>query len=161
MTRILKKALTNLFVLSLTLVILTSCTKNDVMNKAPSVKDIDNKLKEEIDLSTMAIGDSEKLEKLYDINLEDLEEFLLYVPKSNIEANEIGIFKVKDSANIDDIEEKVEKRVEEQSNSFKDYLPEEYYLIENSLLKTKGNYILFAISEDVDQIEEIFDKSFK
>ena len=161
MTRILKKALTNLFVLSLTLVILTSCTKKDAMSKAPSVKDIDNKLKEEINLSTMAIGDSEKLEKLYDINLEDLEEFLLYIPKSNIEANEIGIFKVKDSTEIDNIKEKIEKRIEEQADNFKDYLPEEYYLIENSLLKIKGNYVLFAISEDVEQIEKIFYKSFK
>jgi hypothetical protein len=161
MPKVFKRTLTNLIVLSLTLVILTSCTKNNAINKAPSVKDIDNKLNEKVDLSTMDIGDGEKLEKLYDINPEDLEEFLLYIPKTNIEANEIGIFKVKDSKNIDIINEKIENRIEKQADIFKDYLPEEYYLIEKNVLKTKDNYILFIVSEDAETIEEVFDEAFK
>ena len=51
MPKVFKRTLTNLIVLSLTLVILTSCTKNNAINKAPSVKDIDNKLNEKVDLS--------------------------------------------------------------------------------------------------------------
>lgn len=161
MTKIFKKTLTNLIMISLALIVLTSCTKNHVINKAPSIKDIDNKLKEEIDLSTMDIGNSEKLEKLYGINSEELEEFLLYTPKTNIEVNEIGIFKVKDSKDIDIIKGKIEERIEGQADIFKDYLPEEYYLIEKDVLKTKDKYILFIISEDGEIIEKIFDESFK
>lgn len=109
----------------------------------------------------MDIGDEEKLKKLYDIDSENLEEYILYIPKSNIEANEIAIFKVKESEDLEEVEEKIKDRVEEQATNFKDYLPDEYYLIEKNVLKTKGNYILFAISEDVDKIEKVFDESFK
>ena len=62
---------------------------------------------------------------------------------------------------MEEVEGKIRERLEEQAANFKDYLPDEYYLIEKNVLKTKGNYILFAISEDVDKIEKIFDESFK
>ena len=148
-----------LFILAFTT--LTGCTKSNNSVAEPSIVDMDNQLKGKVDLSNMDIGNSEKLEKLYGINPEELEEFLLYIPKTNIEANEIGIFKVKDTKNIDNIKEKVENRIKMQADIFKDYLPEEYYLIEKHVLKTKDNYILFIISEETETIEEIFDESFK
>lgn len=160
MTRIWKKIPT-IAIYSLILIVLTSCSQNNTVAKSPSIKDIDNELNKSIDLSNMDMGNGEKLEKLYDIDPEDLEEFSLYVPKSNIEANEIGIFKIEDSTNLGEIKAKIEKRLEEQAAIFKDYLPEEYYLTENSLLKTKDDYILFVIYEDVELIEKIFDESFK
>ncbi|WP_236913510.1 DUF4358 domain-containing protein [Clostridium sp. Cult2] len=144
---------------SLILFVLTSCSSKSSTDDNLSVKDIDDKIKESINLSNMELGDSDRLEKLYDIDNDDLEEFILYTPKTNIQANEIAIFKVKDSKEIDDITEKITERIEVQSTNFKDYLPEEYYLIENHVLKAKGNFILYAISEEVETIEEIFDES--
>lgn len=160
MGKLRKKLLTG-FLFILALVVLSSCTKKNTLVLEPSIADMENKLKEKIDLSNMDIGDSGKLEKLYDINSEDLEEFLLYIPKTNIEASEIGIFKVKDSKDIDTIKEKIENRVKGQADIFADYLPEEYYLIEKNVLKTKDNYILYIISEDSEVIEKVFDESFK
>ena len=161
MTKKLTKILRIFVLCSLILVISTSCSKKESMDKSPSIEDLNNELKETVDLSNMDIGDEEKLKKLYDIDSENLEEYILYIPKSNIEANEIAIFKVKESEDLEEVEEKIKDRVEEQAANFKDYLPDEYYLIEKNVLKTKGNYILFAISEDVDKIEKIFDESFK
>ena len=161
MTKRFIKTLRIIIICSLILVISTSCSKNESMDKSPSIEDLNNELKETVDLSNMDIGDEEKLKKLYDIDSENLEEYILYIPKSNIEANEIAIFKVKESEDLEEVEEKIKDRLEEQATNFKDYLPDEYYLIEKNVLKTKGNYILFAISEDVDKIEKVFDESFK
>lgn len=61
---------------------------------------------------------------------------------------------------IDSIKEKISHRIEIQAKNFKDYLPDEYFLIEKHVLKSKDNYILFIISEDADVIEDIFDRSF-
>lgn len=160
MKKLSKKTLI-IFLFIFTLSILSSCTKNNTSVIEPSLNDMKNKLEEKMDLSNMDIGDSEKLEKLYDINPEELEEFLLYIPKTNIEANEIGIFKVKDTKDVDNIKEKVENRVKGQADIFKDYLPEEYYLIEKHVLKTKDNYVLFIISEEAGTIEKVFDEGFK
>ena len=143
------------------LLIMTSCSKEKNNDRNISVKDIDEKIIESIDISNMDMADEERLEKLYDIDIEFLQEFVLYVPKTNIEVNELFVLRAKDKDDIDDIKEKIENRIEEQSDNFRDYLPEEYYLIEKHVLKIKGNYILFAISEEAETIEDIFNQFFK
>jgi hypothetical protein len=156
-----KKVFGSVVLCSLILFILTSCSSDRPTKAEPSIKDIDEKIKESVDISNMNKGDSTKLEKLYNINVEDVEDFVLYTPATNIEANEILIMKVKDSVKTSDVKEKILKRVEGQSNNFKDYLPEEYYLIEKHVLKVRDNYILFTISEEAETIEKIFNASFK
>lgn len=142
---------------------LTACSSKELEGQLPEISDLKAEIEESVDLSNMNLGDRDDLEKLYDIEPDDLEDFLLYIPGTNISANEIAILKVKDKHKdqIDNIKEKISLRIENQSTNFKDYLPEEYFLIEKHLLKTKGNYILFTISEDVETIENIFDSSFK
>jgi len=161
MTKIWKRIFNSFMALILITIVLTACTKGGSTGKNPSIVEINNKLSEAIDLSKMDNGDGEVLEKFYDIDSNKLEEFVLYMPKTNIEVNEIAILKVKNTSDLEDIKEKIENRIEEQGNAFRDYIPEEYYLIENHVLKTKDNYILFAIYEDVDKIEKVFDESFK
>lgn len=162
MAKSFKKIFGGIILYGLILFVLTSCSSNkSTDNKSPSISDIDEKIKETVNVSNMDIGDSKKLEKLYDVDVEDLEDFILYTPSTNIEANEIAILKVKDSNKIDDIKDKLMKRAEKQGDIFKDYLPDEYFLIEKYVLKAKDNYILFIISEDVETIEDIFDEFFK
>ena len=160
-----KKRYKNIFygtiLCSIIILALIGCSSKKMTGKTPSIIDIDEKIKKTVDVSNMDIGDSEKLEKLYDIDVEDLEDFVLYIPSTNIEANEIAILKVKDTNKIDDIKYKISARVEKQATNFKDYLPDEYFLIEKYVLKMKDNYILFVISEDAEIIEDIFDESFK
>ena len=140
---------------------LTACSLKGSEGQVLEISDLKIDIEESVDLSNMNLGDRDDLEKLYDIEPDDLEDFLLYIPRTNISANEIAILKVKDKDEIDNIKEKISLRIENQSTNFKDYLPEEYFLIEKHLLKTKGNYIIFTISEDVETIENIFDSLFK
>ncbi|MCM1988752.1 DUF4358 domain-containing protein [Oceanirhabdus seepicola] len=44
---------------------------------------------------------------------------------------------------------------------FENYVPKNYEMVENHLLKTKGNYIILAISEDTEKVDEIFENTFK
>lgn len=141
--------------------LLSGCSSSNKTENEISINDIDQNIKESVDISNMVESDSDKLKKLYDIDFEKIEDFKLYTAKTNIEANELLILKVKDKEDIDDIKEVIEGRIETQSNSFKDYLPDEYYLIENHILKSNGNYIIFIISEEAEEIESSFDKSFK
>ncbi|MCY6484121.1 DUF4358 domain-containing protein [Clostridium aestuarii] len=166
MTKILKATNKNIFITIILLIstvsFLAGCSNSkNSADENVSVKDINEKVKQTIDVSEMREGDGEKLQKLYDINPEDLEEFVFYTPPSNIKADELIIMKVKDSDKIDDIKEKISKRIEQQGSNFKDYLPEEYYLIEKHVLKDNGNYILLTVSKDAEKIEDIFDEAFK
>lgn len=155
-----KKVLMSLLVISFMTATFAGCSKaSDAKNV--SIKEIGEKIEKGIDLSDMNSGDEAKLEKLYKVKADDVEEFFLYVPKSNIKASEIAIVKIKDASKVEDFKKNFTERLEKQSSSFKDYLPDEYFVIEKNVLKTKDNYIFFTISKDVDKIEKIFDESFK
>lgn len=159
--RISKKFITIMILILISAVLMAGCSKSQDNAKSPAVKDINEKIKETVDISNMREGDENKLSKLYKINLDDVEEFVLYTAPSNMKSDEIAILKVKDSKNVDSIKEKISQRAAAQAESFKDYAPEEYYLIQKNILKSQGNYILFVVSENVDKIQEVFDGFFK
>ena len=103
----------------------------------------------------------DKLKKLFDIDPNDIDEYGIYISSSNIEASEVGIIKVKDASAANGIKDKIEKRIQQQSSSFKDYLPDEYELLQNHVLKVKDKYIFYVVSKDADKIENTFDGFFK
>lgn len=157
-----KNNLTIMFLASFIFFTFIGCSifnKQEIKN--PSINEISEKIKQTTDMSNMKEGDSTKLKKLYDISPDDVEEFKLYTASSYLKADEIAIIKVKDSNNVPNIEDKISKRIEKQATSFKDYLPDEYFLVEKNVLKTNGNYILFIISKDSEKIEDVFDEFWK
>lgn len=155
------KFVITIIVCTITLVALSGCfgKKENVNNL--SATEIGEKIKQVANLEEMKEGDSKKLQKLYNINADEIESFVLYTAPTNIKADEIAAIKVKDMKNVKNIKEKILSRIEKKSKSFKDYLPDEYFLIEKHVLKTKDNYILLAISKDADKIEKTFDKILK
>jgi Domain of unknown function (DUF4358) len=110
---------------------------------------------------TMEEGDIKSLRKLYYINKNQVEDFVSFVPKSNMNANEILVLKVKDEKDIPTTKSGIEERIKKQGESFKNYRPEEYNLIENAILEVEGNNIIFIISKDSSQIKEAIDSNFK
>ncbi|MCU4771467.1 DUF4358 domain-containing protein [Bacillus toyonensis] len=155
------KFVITIIVCTITLGALSGCfgKKENVNNL--SATEIGEKIKQVANLEEMKEGDSKKLQKLYNINADEIESFVLYTAPTNIKADEIAAIKVKDMKNVKNIKEKILSRIEKKSKSFKDYLPDEYFLIEKHVLKTKDNYILLAISKDADKIEKTFDKILK
>lgn len=157
-----KKIIISFFSIMLIALSVTGCgSTQKAAIKSPSVKDILEKVKQATDVSEMRDGDETKLKKLYGINKDEVEEFVLLTAPSNIKADELLIIKVKDANSINGIKEKISSRIEKQSSSFKDYLPDEYYIIQKNIVKTKDNYVIFAVSKNVDKIASTFEESFK
>ncbi|WP_238455604.1 DUF4358 domain-containing protein [Desulfolucanica intricata] len=128
--------------------------------KNPPVKEIEEKIKQAVDISNLKAGNYVKLKQLYGISRGEIEEFVLYRAPSNIKADEILLIKVKDASSVNGVKEKILKRAEKQAASFRDYLPEEYFLIEKKEILVKNNYILFAISKDAQKIANVFEECF-
>ncbi len=130
------------------------------------VKDADmdslrKNLSQVIDDEQMDIGDSSKLRKLYYISKNEVEDFILYAPKSNMDANEVLVLKGKSEEVIQQLKVKVEGRIKKQSDSFNSYRPEEYDIISNRVLDIKGKYLILIISKDSATIEATINKEFK
>lgn len=128
--------------------------------KEPDMANLKTKLLESADLTNMVEGDAQRLRKLYYINKNNLEEFIFFAPKTNMDASEILILKAKSKEDLTELKEKVEARLEKSANSFESYKPDQYELIENKILKVRGNYLILVVSENVLEIDKIIDGEF-
>lgn len=115
----------------------------------------------EIDLKDEEMPQINKdIAKAYNINGEDIEEGIIKCPMINLTVDEIAVLKVTDESKIPAIEEALKQHVEVVLKSFENYMPENYEVAKNYILKSNGNYVFFVISQDAEKIEEIFDDSF-
>jgi len=156
-----RKGLLILLVFLILLGALTGCSVKNEGGKDVPLRTIEEGIKQKVTLDHMKKKDKEKLVKLYHIDHDEVQDFVLYMPESNVEANELAVIKVKQAEQAENIKEKIVKRVEAQEIKFKDYRPKEYNLVEKHVLKIKDLYILFAVSKDAEQIENAFDAALK
>ncbi|MBW5467071.1 DUF4358 domain-containing protein [Brevibacillus formosus] len=156
-----KRFLSVLLMFAIGMGMLAGCSSEGGTTEELSAAKVGEKIQQTISFQDMKQGDLEKLQKLYHIEAEEVEDFILYTASSNVKADELAVIKVKDTNDTENITEKIQQRIEAQTIKFKDYRPEEYFLIEKHVLKTKGQFVLFAVSKEVDQIESVFDGALK
>ena len=126
-----------------------------------NMDDIKISIEKTANLEKMKIGNEKIIKKLYSINSNDIEDFISYVPNSNMEAEEVLVLKLKDEKKVSEIKAKIQKRIDKQSDSFRNYRPEKYETIKNYVLYNEGEYIIFIISDEVSAIKDAIKKDFK
>lgn len=117
-------------------------------------------IEKKVSMENFVKGNDLSLRKLYGINKIEVEKYISYVPKSNMMANEILIVKAKPEY-ADAILARIQKRVDAQSKSFKNYAPDQYKIMSSSVLKKKGDYIYFISYENVDLINKIIKANYE
>lgn len=126
--------------------------------KNVNVSQINDVLLESTDLSVMNHDDGTNLKKFYNIKEYELEDFLYYSPKSNMDANEILIIKPKFERDIKAIKDKINSRIKKQSDSFQNYNKEQYEILNNHILEEKSGYIILIVSNDSKKIRQSINK---
>ena len=104
--------------------------------------------------SFMACGDSD-LSGLYGIDASILNDYSLNIPLMVVHASEIFIAEVADG-NMDAVKAGIEARKQALLDSWSQYLPEQYELVQNAKIVENGSYIIFVVAEDPDAVVEIF-----
>jgi hypothetical protein len=155
------KALFPLITILILCMMFIGCSaKNEVANEVP-VHTIEERIKNAVPLEHMVKGDRNKLNKLYDLKGDEVQDFVLYTAESNVEANELAVIKVNHENQADRVKDNIMNRIEAQKIKLKDYRPEQFFLVEKHVLKVKGMYILFTVSKDADQIEAAFKQALQ
>ncbi|MEG2246813.1 MAG: DUF4358 domain-containing protein [Peptostreptococcaceae bacterium] len=141
----------------LTMIVVSGCG----INNDKKLDSIVNNISSKVDLNNMKKGDSKSLKRFFALNSNDFEDFVLYVPKSTMDVEEMLIIKVKDSSQISGVEDAIDSRVNKQIESFSGYGPQQVALLQDYELKDKGNYIFYTVSKDLDKITDAFKESIK
>ncbi|MBO3445786.1 DUF4358 domain-containing protein [Clostridium sp. CCUG 7971] len=126
-----------------------------------SINDIESNLIKNIDTESMEKGNQKTLRRFYGINPDDLEDFVLYTPKSNMDVDEMLVLKAKDLEKVDFIEESIESRVNRQIENFNGYGVDQVGLLDNYEMKIEDKYVFFVVSNKAEEIKEEFIKSIK
>lgn len=141
--------------------VLSGCSgKDEKTSEQLSVTEIGESIKQAVSLKEMKKQDLNKLQKLYKLDAGSVDDFILYTSTSNVKADELAVIKLKDGSQAESVKENIEQRIEAQKIKFKDYRPDEYFLVEHHVLKTKGPFVFFAVSKEADSMEHAFDGAF-
>ncbi len=157
-----KKSILSLTVILAIGMIFTGCQKKESL----TVIDIDAVSTEVINVAEFR----DELEELDDtvltniyttIQLSDIEKYKVYVNSTSAKAEELAIFEAKDEAKAENILQAVNERIKDLKFGFEGYLPEELQIIENAVVKKEGKYVLFAVGQNYEKINEVFMKYIK
>ncbi len=137
-------------------------SKEPESSKAPSpaTKDIVDEMLKQVEQPVLMEMSGEQVKEAYGIDMALLEDYAVHVPLMNVKTNEIAIFKVKKPTDIAAVKKGIETRAENVQKQFEQYLQDQYENAKNYKLVTKGNYVLFLISESADELEKVFNDSF-
>lgn len=149
--------------IALVLSVLTGCSSNTdpAAVQQLTVEEIGKQIEQNVNISELKRRDLSKLEKWYSIEADSIEDFMLYTSTSNVKADELAIIKLKQQDELDAVKANIAERLDALKVKFKDYRPDEYFLVENHVLKIKGPFIMLAVSEQAEQIAQAFDEAFE
>lgn len=103
----------------------------------------------------IALND-EQLKYYYtSVDINDVNNYKVYLAASSAKAEEIAIFEAKDSDAAARLLDAVKERNEDLLFGFEDYLPEEFNITKNSYITNQGNYIIFIVGKNVEEGKKV------
>ena len=96
----------------------------------------------------MAEIGTDRMSGYYDVASDKIESYSAYICGSGAYPDEIAVFQLKSADDVADVKAMLEKRVEAQTATFKDYTPDEMYKIDGKNVVTSGNYVALIICAD-------------
>ena len=125
---------------------------NEVKTFDPN--DLANELIAEVNFDDELTKFEGDISKLYD--LPEVEYYVVYIG-SGATAEEIAIITLKDESDEESVREALEKRVEEQKQSFSNYVPEEVARLDKSVIQSNQKYVVLCVSDE-DLAEDIINQ---
>ncbi|MEG0384993.1 MAG: DUF4358 domain-containing protein [Solibacillus sp.] len=138
----------------------TTDDKTTTIEASKSAKEMTEQMVKEVEQPALMELTAEDLKNLYNLDAAKLEDFSVRIPMMNVKSNEIAIFKVKDPNDVAEVVAAIKVRAENAMKPFEQYLPDQYENAKNHKIITKGNYVLFVISDQADELIAVYDRFF-
>ena len=120
------------------------------------VQEVFDKVTATVNSEKMELSTDRYFKKYYGPNAADYDGVLYYAPVSNMDAEELLVVKLKSTDQAEALTEAILKRQAGKEQSFEGYAPEQYALAQDYILDVQGNYILFVIDPNAEEIDSAF-----
>ena len=121
---------------------------SDSSTATGTAAEITAKIKQDVKFPGMAEIGADRMAGYYDVAADKIDSYSAYICGSGAYPDEIAVFKMKSADDVNAVKSVLEKRVENQSATFKDYTPDEMYKIDGNNVVTSGNYVALIICAD-------------
>ncbi len=123
------------------------------------IKTLQTNVSEAADKEKMKEGDNRMLRRLYGIDPEQLESFVLYYPSSNMGAEELLFVRVKDQADVSAVKTLIEQRNASQIQAFEGYGVEQTQLLKEAVIKEYGRDIIYAVGDKNKTVTGVYEST--
>lgn len=126
----------------------SSTEVSDNTEATGTAAEITAKIQADVKFPGMAEIGTDRMSGYYDVDADKIDSYSAYICGSGAYPDEIAVFKMKSADDVDAVKTMLEKRVENQTATFKDYTPDEMYKIDGKNVVTNGNYVALIICAD-------------
>lgn len=117
---------------------------------------ITEKIIEELKYTDLVRVEDDQISKHFDIPDGVVEECSYYTSKSSENAAELACFILTDRSRYDGLETAVTAHVNAKSAGFKSLNPTQYNALKNFVIAQNGRYVLFAVGNNTETEEKLF-----
>lgn len=111
----------------------------------------------EVNTENMTEAENQMVKRLYGLDPVDFEGCTLYYPRTNMDAEELLILKLKDVSQREAVEKAIEARLQTQKITFDGYGVGQTDLLTNyCVIDVRGNFALFVVSKTCDAAQAAF-----
>lgn len=110
---------------------------------------------EAVEFAEMVSVSKDTVNDRFGIEEADVSELSAYICGSGAMPDEFGIFRATDADAAKRIEEALNKRIERQQKTFKDYTPAEMYKFDDCFVEVSGETVVYAICADNSKAKEL------
>ncbi len=91
---------------------------------------------------------------------EGVTDFKVYMSASGATAEELAVFKCDSKQTSEEVIKACEKRIEDLTEKFEDYIPGEMAKIKDAVIEEKNGFVMFICADSTDSAEKSF-KNYK
>lgn len=122
---------------------------------------IETELVENLDENIYPQKPSVTVRRYIDLNPDQYEQIAFYRSDDAMSAGELLLVRFSNEEAADQFKEAVQKRIDTQHDIYSGYAPEQAAMMENALTDVQGNYALYYIGSDPENMESLFEQALK
>ena len=103
----------------------------------------------------MVAVDTDTIDVRFGFSADGISDYAAYICGSGAYPDEFGVFNADSAEKADEIKTALEKRVDNQKSTYKDYTPDEMYKFDDCFVKQDGNTVYYAVTADNTKAADI------
>ena len=128
-----------------------------------TVRNVDfGKLQADVEAAAEVSGlnqeNAQLLRRFYGLNGRELVHWILYTAQDNMSVEELLLVECSSESQAEQVLEAARERKATQIKNFEGYGPEQVQLLNQSVLRSDGVYVLFAVSDQAAEIKKAYRK---